>query len=612
MNKKKLEDLILETTLENHIRQADLCQGLCSTSVLSKYLNRERRMDRLLLNALLQRLGFSADHYITLLTEEEYLYFDWRQRLASAQLVRDLEHAKQILEEEVGRKYVCNQPLQEQFYLMMQGRIQEKLTGDRCSGVPLYEQAIRATMPAFPQCIDRRTLLSNQEISVILLWQDRQQDKELSTEILRFLEGYIFNHIREDREVAKLYPKIAAEYLPILFQQEKYYECLAISERAMDMMITSSYASSLENVLDYYIQASEKLNMGEQIPQKKVQLAAWRELMQDIGHTQDGLDDELFLMDVWQEIDLMDEVLSKNRQYQGYSQERLSEGICTPESLSRIEHAKRKPNTGTFKALAKRLSLREEYYYSLIETDDINLLDRQGHIDILIMNRKWDKVAEEIESLAQKLDLSIPCNRQYVEEVRYLIAAEGNMPAEQRFSELRRLLGITLGDVPDSKDIRGWSEEFWKHPFQPEEVSLLMEMADVFIRERELEQAEFLLKKLLAHYESSRVKLEFHFRRSILLIGRLSQCAGLMKKHEETLKYCNEGIRLCLVSGTRRQLPPLINNKADALENLGEKEASLKYYRLAFYIAEVMKRNAISKIAKDSYEQLLGKTIDWY
>lgn len=106
------------------------------------------------------------------------------------------------------------------------------------------------------------------------------------------------------------------------------------------------------------------------------------------------------------------------------------------------------------------------------------------------------------------------------------------------------------------------------------------------------------------------MKLEFHFRRVILIISKLSLCVGLMKKHEETLKFSEEGIRLCLVSGTRRQLPSFVNNKADALENLGEKEASLKYYRLAFYIAEVMKRDTTAEVAKDSYEQLLGKKVD--
>lgn len=612
MNKKKLVDLIQETILAKHIWQADLCSGLCSVSALSKYLNRERRMDRLLLCALLQRLGLSSDHFITLLSEEEYFYFDWRQRLASAELVRDWKQAKLILEESVGRKYTCNQPLQEQFYLLMQGRIQEKLSGDKRQGLPLYERAIQMTIPDFPQCINQHTLLSVQEISVILLWQDRQPDKELSAVILRFLENYVPAHFAEEREVVKLYPKIAAGYLPLLFQQEKYYECLVISEKAMDMMIESSYASSMEAVLEYYIQASEKLNMVEQLQKKKVQLAAWRELMQEIGHTEDSLDDELFLMDVWQEIDLLDEVLSKNRQYQGYSQEKLSEGICTPESLSRIENAKRMPNVGTFKALAKKLSLREEYYYSTIETDDIALLNQHWQIDKLIMNREWDRVEKENESLSGKLDLSIPCNRQYVEEVRYLSATgEGRIPAEQRFSELRRILGITLGEVPENRDIREWPEKFWKRSFQAEEISVMMEMADVFVCEKELEQAEFLLEKLLAHYQSSRVKPEFHFRRVILIIGRLSQCTGFMKKHEKELLYSEEGIRLCLVSGTRNLLPTFVNNKADALENLGEKEASLKYYKLAFYSGELLRKKSAVE-SKNYFEQLFGKRIKWY
>ena len=51
--KKRLTDFVRETIDISHINRADLCRGLCSVSALSKYLNQERKMDRLLLTAIL-------------------------------------------------------------------------------------------------------------------------------------------------------------------------------------------------------------------------------------------------------------------------------------------------------------------------------------------------------------------------------------------------------------------------------------------------------------------------------------------------------------------------------------------------------------------------------
>ena len=75
--KKTLGQMLWEAIETGHVSQTDLCRGLCSTSALSRYLSGERRIDRLLLTALMQRLGLSPDKFGTVLTDEEYRYFDW-------------------------------------------------------------------------------------------------------------------------------------------------------------------------------------------------------------------------------------------------------------------------------------------------------------------------------------------------------------------------------------------------------------------------------------------------------------------------------------------------------------------------------------------------------
>jgi len=611
--KKTLGELLQERILEKEISQADLCRGLCSASVFTKYLSGERRMDRLLLTALMQRMGLSPDKFVTLLTEKEYIYFDWRQQLAMAQLTRDWKGVMALLEEDAAREPACNPAIREQFYTMVRVRAEAELSGDISGVAELYREAIQRTVPDFPGQLGAHTYLSMQEISFILLWQDMQQDREEAAQVLAFLEGYVSTRVSEERERDKLYPKVAARYLPILCEQGRFHECMAMAEKAVDMMTTSAYVSSMGAVLEIYVKVAEGLGMGEQVKKKKVQQGAWRELMQELDQRKEEPDDELYMMDVWQETDLLDEVLSRNRKYRGYSQEELSEGICTPETLSRIETARRTPNVGTFRALAEKLSMREDYYYSNIETDDLSLLDQEWQVTTLIMNRQWEQAEKAVGEMAEKLDLSRNCNRQYVEITRFIIdCAVGRIPVERQFEIAREILTITVDEVPEGRDVREWREDFWEYPFNSEEMSVMMKMADALEHEKKWEQAESLLEKLLGHYQRSRVRPEFHFRSVIMIVGRLSGCTGVMGKWKEELTYSEEGIRLSRVSGTGKMLPTFVNNKADALEHLGKKETSLKFYRLAFYSAELFEKDRTAEIAKRSYEKLLGQQVKWY
>lgn len=71
---KTLYEMLYERMENRNVRQADLCRGLCSTSAMSRYLRGERRIDRMLLTAFMQRLGMSPDKFTTLLTEPEYYF----------------------------------------------------------------------------------------------------------------------------------------------------------------------------------------------------------------------------------------------------------------------------------------------------------------------------------------------------------------------------------------------------------------------------------------------------------------------------------------------------------------------------------------------------------
>lgn len=610
--KKKLGTMIIETMVKQNVNQADLCAGLCSTTAFSRYIRGDRHMDRLMLTVILQRLGKSADKFTTLLSHEEYVYFAWKQKVYVAQLHKEWEKVKELLQQKEALDRSSNEVLQEQFYLIMQAVAEEKLCHNREKSVRLLARAIELTVPDFINRLDSQLLLGVQELSAILYWQNLQPDKKLSMRILGKLVNYTETHFEDLQEKSKIYPKAAAQYLPFLYEEEKYLECLTLAQNTLNIMTSTGFTSGIEMVLSFYINAAEKLNLTEMVRKQKRQFAAWRELMREMNITAEEAEIDICQPDVGQDIALLHEMIFRKRKAQGFTQEKLSENICEPESLSRIETGKRTPSQKTYEAIAERLSLPEERYFSAIETDDFEVLDRCWKLEKMSMQRNWKEVETQLEWLTGRLDLSVAQNLQYVEEIRYILEkGRGEISVEESFERLMNILKKTISDVPMNMDVRNWKESFWKNSFSEREMSILLQISDVFSRQERLEEMVFLLKKMLKFYQESEVQLQFYYRIVLLIIQRLSSCYGLLRDYEEELKFSEQGINMSIVCGNRRLLPFFLNNKADALENMGNIRASLKFYKLAFYLAELMKTNT-ADVAKRSFEKLSDTIIEWY
>ena len=126
-------------------------------------------------------------------------------------------------------------------------------------------------------------------------------------------------------------------------------------------------------------------------------------------------------MDVWQETELINELIRRERQKKGYSQEYVSEGICSPQTFSRIESGSRLPNPNKYRLIMGKLSLSKEYYFSSMETSDYSVLEKKHNLERLIMCENWEDAERELYSLEKALSLDIPVNSQYVQIMKYII-----------------------------------------------------------------------------------------------------------------------------------------------------------------------------------------------
>ena len=72
--------MIRQESKDLKISMKRLCYGICSSAYLSKCINEDLEMDKLMLEALLQRLGISTRRYTFVLRDSEYACFECREK----------------------------------------------------------------------------------------------------------------------------------------------------------------------------------------------------------------------------------------------------------------------------------------------------------------------------------------------------------------------------------------------------------------------------------------------------------------------------------------------------------------------------------------------------
>lgn len=84
------------------------------------------------------------------------------------------------------------------------------------------------------------------------------------------------------------------------------------------------------------------------------------------------------------------QVIKRTREGLGMTQEQLCEGICSVETLSRIENGKRRPNRANFQALMERMGKSGEKYLPSVHSEDMEMMVWWKRIEQLVLKRKFE------------------------------------------------------------------------------------------------------------------------------------------------------------------------------------------------------------------------------
>lgn len=238
MNQTKLYSIgsiIYYLRMQKHISQTVLAKGLCSPPTLSRIELSEREPDKLLVDALLQRLGKSPNRFDFILDEQDFNLFQQRETIKS------LIEKQQYIFAESKLKYYKNHvkimtPLQEQFIKKYDSILLWKSTHNLDLSIKYLKESLFITFPYYSSSIKSKLQLTLEETTILfeiaIIYKEIKNFKK-AISILTYLISYYDNYESDDDEIIKLYSSLIFSAAHIYYLNKDYKNASIVCDKGI-------------------------------------------------------------------------------------------------------------------------------------------------------------------------------------------------------------------------------------------------------------------------------------------------------------------------------------------------------------------------------------------
>lgn len=287
------------------------------------------------------------------------------------------------------------------------------------------------------------------------------------------------------------------------------------------------------------------------------------------------------------------QVIRRYRKELRISQEKLSEGICSVATLSRIESGERLPNKANFDALMQRMGQSSIMYDAYISKLEFDLYELKFHIRQLISKEDFDNAAILLQQL-EVLEPQIYENvlfKQFILHVRTLIEAKGELTM-MSLAKLEDAIRLTLKNYGDTK--------IFNYLLTYEEIVILNNIACVHGENGDKRRAIQMLFQLKEYMEEKYINSEEKINIFPTIIYNLSKYLRLVGRFEECIELCNMGIEQLRKYGSMKYLALLLYNKAWCMVKIDDpnRDECKKNLIEAYYIEQFMGTEQRAEIIK--------------
>ena len=594
---KIVTELMKNVMKSRRLNQQILCRGICDESMISRYLSGEREPDRITFNVLLQRLGVSPDHFITILSSQEYIYFHWKMQLLQAVGQSKWHTVRQLLDSPTAIGAGGNKLMQQQFVFIIRGILAEEQEHNTDDAVSCFTQALLLT---HPDCAHETEyildLMSNQEwcalLNLIYLTKDTSAS---SVTTLQNILYQLEKHPIDELELVKIYPYAVYLLLTCYFHEGRYATCEKLCQKAIALLRKNCTLGNLPELMEYDIQCKKILQKITAAEEEQRQLDALQYVLHDCPVNRRWLFTPM--LESGQEIYIWGKLLSQKRKEMKMSQKKLCDGICAVSTLRNIEAGKTVPGKHTMQMLLERLELPVSYLKSDIITTDFRILDLHQKLKKLSARNDRSELTGYLNDLKMHLDLSILANRQWIQFYQSLCDYKNGVLNNQTY--LNHILSILRQSIPAF-----CPSSISSCQLNHIEVLLIIQLARGYEYTGNYVQAIEILEELLLYYKKQEVAFEYQYRKVTMITYNLAiyyARSGNYNQSMELLKSILPGQISC-----NRTLffPGTIMEMAHVQLKQNHAPEAKKYYGIAVLLGKLFYLENVTELSQKWYDEL--------
>ncbi len=489
----------------------DICRGICGVSTYCLYENDEMIPDILSVNIFLDRMGFGILGLTAYISEKEVVYFKWKESTRACIRNENYKKLEMLLEYMPTGNVSLNKKIREQYAWFVKGIVAEKDTEDLKKATECYEKALECTCDFLIKSQKIEGAFSVREINIYAVYLNllcKVNPKEKEEVISRFyqLMQYVNVHYVEEQQKVRIYPLLVCLWGNLVIEGKDTEGSFEIFEKTLELLRKQKSLYCLLEIMRLHILVGlkEKRDMSKEQEDIKILQSFFEEFgYQAQSQIYVPQANEIMLEHVGQ-------YLSTERKKVNYTQEKISDGICSVESYSRIENG-RKPTRNNYKALTEKIGTENRYYIELVNTGNIDALLLRREISYELFMEKNERLPELLEELKTVLgEKEVAKNRQYLEFVQVSIEENtGRKTWNQCCDMFRNILSYTMNEKEIGKK---------RHVYTMLEINLIDHISVCMAKDGKSEEAMHLIKAFLddmdymkteKYYETFLAKLNY-------------------------------------------------------------------------------------------------------
>ena len=489
----------------------DICRGICGVSTYCMYENDEMIPDILSVNMFLDRMGFGILGLTAYISEKEVVYFKWKESTRACIRNENYKKLVMLLEHMPTGNVSLNKKIREQYAWFIKGIVAEKDTADLKKATECYEKALECTCGFLIKSQKIEGTFSVREIHIYAIYLNllcKVNPKEKEEVISRFyqLMQYVNVHYVEEQQKVRIYPLLVCLWGNLVIEGKDTEGSFEIFEKTLELLRKQKSLYCLLEIMRLHILVGlkEKRDMSKEQEDIKILQSFFEEFgYQAQSQIYVPQANEIMLEHVGQ-------YLSTERKKVNYTQEKISDGICSVESYSRIENG-RKPTRNNYKALTEKIGTEKRYYIELVNTGNIDALLLRREISYELFMEKNERLPELLEELKTVLgEKEVAKNRQYLEFVQVSIEENtGRKTWNQCCDMFRNILSYTMNEKEIGKK---------RHVYTMLEINLIDHISVCMAKDGKSEEAMHLIKAFLddmdymkteKYYETFLAKLNY-------------------------------------------------------------------------------------------------------